>query len=106
MTQSTSTEVRDAIVAANENFMATFSRGDAAGMAALYTENGQVLPPNSDFVTGKQAIQTFWQALMDMGKQRQSLRSSKWRATAIQPSSRSQARETQGAATRKKTVSF
>lgn len=67
MTQSTSTEVRDAIAAANENFMAAFKRGDAAGLAALYTENGQVLPPNSDFVTGKEAIQAFWQALSDMG---------------------------------------
>jgi len=35
-------------------------------VAALYTENGQVLPPNSDFVAGKQAIAMFWQALMDM----------------------------------------
>jgi len=67
MTESTSIEVRDAIAAANENFMAAFSRGDAVGLAALYTGNGQVLPPNSDFVTGKQAIQTFWQALFDMG---------------------------------------
>ena len=67
MTQSTSTEVRDAIAAAGENFMATFSRGDAAGLAAFYTENGQILPPNSDFVTGRQAIQAFWQGAMDMG---------------------------------------
>ncbi len=67
MTQLTSTKVHEAIVAANKNFMATFNRGDAAGMAALYTGNGQVLPPNSDFVTGKQAIQMFWQAIMDMG---------------------------------------
>jgi len=67
MTQSTSTEVRDVIVAANENFMAAFNKGDAAGLAALYTENGQLLPPNSDFLTGRQAIQTFWQGLMDMG---------------------------------------
>lgn len=67
MTQSTSTEVRDAIAAANENFMAAWKRGDAAGLAALYTENGQVLPPNSDFVTGKEAIQAFWQAIIDMG---------------------------------------
>jgi uncharacterized protein (TIGR02246 family) len=62
-----STEVRGAIVAANEIFMAAFKRGDAAGMAALYTEEGQVLPPNGDFVTGWQALQGFWQALMDMG---------------------------------------
>jgi uncharacterized protein (TIGR02246 family) len=67
MTQATSTEVRDAIADANEMFMAAFGQGDAAGLAALYTEDGQVLPPNGDFVTGKQAIQGFWQALMDMG---------------------------------------
>jgi uncharacterized protein (TIGR02246 family) len=67
MTQATLTEVRDAIAAANEEFMAAFGQGDAAGLAALYTENGQVLPPNGDFVTGQQAIQGFWQAIMDMG---------------------------------------
>ncbi len=62
-----STDVHDAIVAADETFMATFSRGDAAGIADLYTENGQFLPPKSDFVTGKQAIQATFQAFMDMG---------------------------------------
>jgi uncharacterized protein (TIGR02246 family) len=67
MTEVTSTEVRDAIVAANEKFVAAFNRGDAAGLAALYTEKGQVLPPNSDFVTGQQAVQGFWQAVMDAG---------------------------------------
>ena len=61
------TKVSDSIVIANENFMATFKRSDAAGIAALYTESGQLLPPNSDFVVGKQALQTFWQAIMDMG---------------------------------------
>jgi uncharacterized protein (TIGR02246 family) len=67
MAQTTTTEVRGAIAAANENFMAAFKRGDAAGMAALYTENGQVMPPNGDLVTGRQAVQMFWQAVMDMG---------------------------------------
>jgi uncharacterized protein (TIGR02246 family) len=67
MPESTSTEVRDAIAAASANFMAAFKRGDAAGVAALYTENGQVLPPNRDLVEGKEAIQAFWQALLDMG---------------------------------------
>ena len=67
MTQSTSTELYNAIVAANENFMANFKEGNTAGLAALYTENGQILPPNSDFIAGKQAIQPFWQAVFDMG---------------------------------------
>jgi len=62
-----STKVHDAIVAADETFMTTFSRGDMAGMAALYTESGQLFPPNSDVVTGKQALQATFQAFMDMG---------------------------------------
>ena len=67
MAVATSVDIREVIAEANNDFMATFGRGDAAGMADLYTDDGQVLPPNSDFVTGKEAIQSFWQALMDMG---------------------------------------
>ena len=52
-----SNEIRATIAAANDTFMAAFKRGDAAGLAALYTEDGQVLPPNADFVTGKPAIE-------------------------------------------------
>jgi uncharacterized protein (TIGR02246 family) len=54
-------------VETNEAFMAQYGRGDAAGIAALYTQDGQILPPNSDFVTGRPAIRAFWQELMDMG---------------------------------------
>jgi uncharacterized protein (TIGR02246 family) len=60
-------DIYDAIVAADETFMRIFSQCDAAGIAALYTENGQFLPPNGDFVKGSQAIQTTFQALMDSG---------------------------------------
>jgi ketosteroid isomerase-like protein len=60
-------ELRDQIAAANEVFMQVFGRGDAAGLAALYTEDGQLLPPNAGFMTGKEAIQAFWQGAMDMG---------------------------------------
>jgi uncharacterized protein (TIGR02246 family) len=67
MTQSVSTEVGDTIAAGNEKFMETFNGGDAAGLADFYTENGQLLPTGSDFVTGKAAIQAFWQGAMDMG---------------------------------------
>jgi uncharacterized protein (TIGR02246 family) len=55
----------DAIVAATKNFEATW--GDAAGTAALYTESGQVLPPNSDAVVGRQAIRAFFQSLLEAG---------------------------------------
>jgi uncharacterized protein (TIGR02246 family) len=65
MTQSN--HIRETIEAANEKFMAAFKRGDAAGLAALYTEDGQVLPPNGDFVSGQQAVAGFWQVIFDMG---------------------------------------
>jgi uncharacterized protein (TIGR02246 family) len=67
MTQSPATELRAAIAAPIEQFMAAFRRGDAAATAAVYTEDGQVLPPNSEVVSGRQAIQTLWQGAMDMG---------------------------------------
>jgi uncharacterized protein (TIGR02246 family) len=60
-------EIRDGIAAANANFMNTFNRGDGSAMGALYTENGQLLPPNSDFVSGQSAISAFWRGAMDMG---------------------------------------
>ena len=67
MTESGTSEVQSAIGAGVERFMAAFNRGDAAGLAALYTEGAQCLPPNGDFVTGRPAIAGFWQAVMDMG---------------------------------------
>ena len=64
---TTATDARVEIEAANKHFITAFSQGDAAALAALYTTDGQLLPPNSDFVTGPNAIKTFWQGVMDMG---------------------------------------
>ena len=66
MLQSTA-EVQEAITAVIEKFMAAYNQGDAAGLAALYTEKGQLLPTNSDLISGKSAIQKFWQARMNPG---------------------------------------
>ena len=66
-TQVDQEKVREVIVAANGKFMTDSTQGDAAGLAALYTEDGQVMAPNSDFITGKEAIQEFFQGSMDMG---------------------------------------
>ena len=66
MSQST-TEVREAITTAIEKFMAAYNQGDAVGLVALYTEKGQLLPTSGDFITGRAAIQKFWQARMNPG---------------------------------------
>ena len=59
--------LNDEIRSANRNFMETFKRADAEGMGRLYTNDGQLLPSNSDFIKGTEGIQTFWKAVMDMG---------------------------------------
>ena len=60
-------ELSAAITSANESFMETYGRGDAAGMAQLYTTDGQLLPTGSDVVTGHGGIEAFWGAVMEMG---------------------------------------
>ena len=48
-------------------FEAAFNRRDAAALAAMYTEDARLLPPGSEMLSGRQAIQQFWQGVMDMG---------------------------------------
>ena len=64
---ATESAIWGTIKAANQQFMSAFGRGDAAGVAQLYTEDGQVLPPQSEPITGRPGIQAFWQGAMDMG---------------------------------------
>ena len=59
--------IYEAIRTADDSFESIFGRGDAVGMADLYTDDGMLLPTGSDFVKGKQAIEAFWQGAMDMG---------------------------------------
>ncbi len=60
-------DIRGAIEEGNRGFMSTFAGGDTAAMAALYTENGQLFPSNSQIITGREPIASFWQQVMDMG---------------------------------------
>ena len=60
-------DCRTNILAGNQDFMVAFRRGDAAAVANLYTVGGQLLPPNSEVVSGHDAIRAFWQGAMDLG---------------------------------------
>lgn len=60
-------EVRQQIDSTNATFVAALRRGDSAGMAATYTEDGQVLPPGAPVICGREAIQAFWQQAINMG---------------------------------------
>jgi uncharacterized protein (TIGR02246 family) len=59
--------VRESIVTANQRVMAAVRQSDAAAIARCYTSDGQILPPQSEPVSGRSAIETFWQAALGMG---------------------------------------
>ena len=65
--QVDNSKLRAAILSANEKFAEYVKSVNSAGLASLYTANGQLLPPNGDIVSGKPAIQSFWQGGIDMG---------------------------------------
>jgi len=67
--------VKETITQRNQAFMEAFANKDAEALAALYTENGQLLPPNAGIVEGRSNIQEFWSTVMDMGLERVQLRS-------------------------------
>jgi ketosteroid isomerase-like protein len=54
--------VRESINEGNRNFGSAVARKDYAAMAALYTENAMVLPPDGPIVTGRPAIEEFWRS--------------------------------------------
>jgi uncharacterized protein (TIGR02246 family) len=60
-------DVKAAIKAANAQMEALFGKGDAAGVAALYAADGQVLPVGMEPVQGADSIAKFWQGAMGSG---------------------------------------
>jgi len=60
-------DIRSQIESVNKEWMAAFKAGDATALANFYTDQGQLLPANSDFVRGTEAIRLFWQGGIDMG---------------------------------------
>lgn len=59
--------VRTAIEAGNKKFSAAVAKADAAAVASLYTTDGEALPPNSDVVKGRAAIQAMFKGIFDSG---------------------------------------
>jgi uncharacterized protein (TIGR02246 family) len=57
--------VRDAVVDANNEWANAVRRGDAAGLATLYAEDGQLIAPSGEFVRGRREVQAYWQSRLD-----------------------------------------
>ena len=58
---------REAINVANAAFMAAFRASDAGAVADCYSKDGQLLPANSDVVSGAASIASFWGGAMKKG---------------------------------------
>jgi uncharacterized protein (TIGR02246 family) len=64
---ATAEDVRQAVEQANARFVQAFDAGNAAAVAALYTEDARLLPPDATDIGGRAAIQKFWQGFIDDG---------------------------------------
>ncbi len=69
MTSPDLPNIHELITTADARFMAAFSQRDAARIAELYTEHGQVLLPNNEVISGKLGIRMVWQGAMMMARQ-------------------------------------
>ena len=65
--------VMQGISATTRQFEEAFARGDAAGCAAVYTQDAKILPPDIPALTGRQAAQEYWQGVISMGAKSASL---------------------------------
>jgi ketosteroid isomerase-like protein len=59
--------VFDKIVEAHQNLVDVFATQDAEAMAALYTQDAELMPPNGDFITGNAAVGAFWGSMFTAG---------------------------------------
>ena len=64
--QSTSTDPKATVVAANKKFVDIFNKG-TAGIGDLYTTDAELYPPNSEVLKGGTAIAPYWKGGFDMG---------------------------------------
>jgi uncharacterized protein (TIGR02246 family) len=49
----------------DREFETAFKRGDMATVASLYAEDARVMPPGSEMVQGRQAIEQFWRGAQE-----------------------------------------
>lgn len=59
--------LQGAIQSLNDKWVQAYNSGDAAAVAALYAEDATVLPPGTNAVHGREAIQAFWQGAIQHG---------------------------------------
>lgn len=64
---ATATDIRAEIRFVNGALEANFARGDAGGVASIYTTDGEIFPTGMEPIRGWAGIKDFWQNAMDAG---------------------------------------
>ncbi len=59
--------LQQAVQDTNREWMEAVKRGDPGSVAALYTEDATLLAPNTEPIRGRQGIEAFFKAGMQMG---------------------------------------
>jgi uncharacterized protein (TIGR02246 family) len=59
--------VGEAVAANNHRFAAAAARGDPGGMAAVYADDAELLPPDTEPLRGREGIERFWRGGIEMG---------------------------------------
>jgi uncharacterized protein (TIGR02246 family) len=60
-------DIRGVVKAYNDAWNAAFNRGEAAAVAALYTDDATVLPHTHDVIRGSGKIREFWTSVIGAG---------------------------------------
>jgi len=58
-------QTKAAIQQLDDQWAAAFNKGDAAAVAAMYTQDAYLLPAGSAMVKGRAAIEAYWKKAMD-----------------------------------------
>jgi len=64
-TMASAQDVKSAIQKQADKFTAELKAGNAAAIAAMYTEDAMAFPPNGEILKGRADIQKFWQSMVD-----------------------------------------
>lgn len=59
--------INETISSIYENFESTFAQGNVKSISEFYTDDAKLVPPESDFIQGKENIAAFWQMAIDLG---------------------------------------
>jgi uncharacterized protein (TIGR02246 family) len=58
---------RQDVEAGEKEWLDAFNRGDAPGVAAMYTDTARLMPPNAEILAGRDAIEPFIKGFVQTG---------------------------------------